>query len=243
MPPLVSAPPAGSAASRTRRVQSREPIPSPTTPEPPADQLAGRFRCGPTGEQWWSPELYRLHGHTPGAAQPSAELMLAHVHPDDRARVEHALAQALDAGRPFAVEHRVQRPDGSTRTAVLFGEAVRDAAGAVTGVDGLVIDVTDGRATPATDPDVDALTTEVEQLRAAMASRAAIEQAKGVVMLLMGCSEQVAFDLLAHISSHTHRKVRDVAGVIVASASGGTSLPADIKAILHDAVPPAPAQR
>ena len=44
-----------------------------------------------------------------------------------------------------------------------------------------------------------------------MASRACIEQAKGILMLLTSCGDQVAFDLLAHISSHTHRKVRDVA--------------------------------
>ena len=46
-----------------------------------------------------------------------------------------------------------------------------------------------------------------------MASRATIEQAKGILMLLTSCGDQVAFDLLAHISSHTHRKVRDVAQV------------------------------
>ena len=57
-------------------------------------------------------------------------------------------------------------------------------------------------------------------------------------MLLMGCGDQVAFDLQAHISSHTHRKVRDVAGAIIDSASGGHPLPADVRAILHDACPP-----
>src|SRR5687767_9372282 len=67
---------------------------------------------------------------------------------------------------------------------------------------------------PPTCPDnerVQALELEVAQLRTAMASRAVIEQAKGVLMLLTGCVEQVAFDLLTHISSHTHRKVRDIA--------------------------------
>jgi AmiR/NasT family two-component response regulator len=71
-----------------------------------------------------------------------------------------------------------------------------------------------------------------------MASRAAIEQAKGILMLLMGCGDQVAFDLLAHISSHTHRKVRDVAVSIIESASGRTPLPGDVREILHDACPP-----
>jgi hypothetical protein len=83
-----------------------------------------------------------------------------------------------------------------------------------------------------------ALELEVTQLRTAMASRAVIEQAKGVLMLLTGCAEQVAFDLLTHISSHTHRKVRDVAQEVVGSATGRCSLPADVKEILRDACPP-----
>jgi AmiR/NasT family two-component response regulator len=71
-----------------------------------------------------------------------------------------------------------------------------------------------------------------------MASRAAIEQAKGILMLLTNCGDQVAFDLLAHISSHTHRKVRDVAVAITESASGHGRLPDDIRGILRDACPP-----
>lgn len=84
----------------------------------------------------------------------------------------------------------------------------------------------------------EALVTEIAQLRMAMASRAAIEQAKGILMLLTGCGEQGAFDLLAHISSHTHRKVREVAVAITESASGRGRLPTDVQAILRDACPP-----
>jgi hypothetical protein len=85
---------------------------------------------------------------------------------------------------------------------------------------------------------VHALEVEVAQLRTAMASRAVIEQAKGVLMLLTGCADQVAFDLLTHISSHTHRKVREIAQELVNSATGRSPLPADVRAILRDACPP-----
>jgi hypothetical protein len=61
-------------------------------------------------------------------------------------------------------------------------------------------------------------------------------------MLLTSCSDSVAFDLLAHISSHTHRKVRDVAESITVSASKQTPLPDDVRAIIRDACPP-PRQR
>ena len=90
---------------------------------------------------------------------------------------------------------------------------------------------------------VQALETEVGQLREAMASRAAIEQAKGILMLLTCSNEQVAFDLLAHISSHTHRKIRDVARSITDSARGSATLPPDVRAIVRDACPPAPTAR
>jgi hypothetical protein len=97
---------------------------------------------------------------------------------------------------------------------------------------------------PATDAErAAALAAEVEQLHEAMASRACIEQAKGILMLLTGCTDQVAFALLSHISAHTHRKLRDVAHAITASASGGAGLPADIRTILRDACPPGPSSR
>jgi hypothetical protein len=91
---------------------------------------------------------------------------------------------------------------------------------------------------PAPDHEVGTMRTELEQLRAAMASRATIEQAKGVLMLLTTCSDQVAFALLTHISSHTHRKLRDVAQEITASAAGSAPLPADVRSLLRDACPP-----
>jgi hypothetical protein len=99
-----------------------------------------------------------------------------------------------------------------------------------------------GSTAPADADRAAALEVEVAQLRAAMASRAAIEQAKGILMLLTGCTDQVAFDLLSHISGHTHRKLREVAQALTASASGGPPLPADIRTILRDACPPAPSR-
>ena len=40
------------------------------------------------------------------------------------------------------------------------------------------------------------------------------------------------------MSSHTHRKVREVAVALTESAAGHARLPEDIAAILHDACPP-----
>ena len=216
--------------------------PRPRAPQAAAGlTAAGRYRYDAgTDAWWWSPEVFVVLGLPSGRTPPTADLLLGAVHPDDQSRVRRALADACSVGTPFALEHRVLRADGGERTVVLVGEPESGPDG-VTALSGLLVDVTDGRLpAPVLDEQVRQLETEVEQLRTAMASRAVIEQAKGVLILLTGCGDQVAFDLLAHISSHTHRKVRDVAAAIIESARGGDALPADVRAILHDACPPGP---
>jgi GAF domain-containing protein len=65
-----------------------------------------------------------------------------------------------------------------------------------------------------------------EQMRQALASRARIEQAKGVLMGARGCTEEEAFDLLVELSQTSNRKLRDVAEAVVDSARGGAQPPA-----------------
>lgn len=54
-----------------------------------------------------------------------------------------------------------------------------------------------------------------EQLQQAMHSRAAIEQAKGIVMDQRRCGPEEAFDILVRLSQDTNRKLRDVAQALV----------------------------
>jgi hypothetical protein len=201
--------------------------------------VTGRYRYDRhTGGWWWSPEMVALHGLPPGTPPPDTETYLAYQHTEDRARVLAAMSAACSSGRDFALETRLIRPDGRERDVVLIGECRTDDTGAVIAVEGMAIDISDCHPPGSPTERAQALQAEVDQLRAAMASRAAIEQAKGILMLLTSCSDQVAFDLLAHISSHTHRKVREIAQVITESASGRGQLPDDVRAIVRDACPP-----
>jgi GAF domain-containing protein len=59
---------------------------------------------------------------------------------------------------------------------------------------------------------------EAEGLRAAMQTRAVIEQAKGMIMADRKCSADEAFRLLTQASNHSNRKLRDVARSIVENA-------------------------
>ena len=205
-------------------------------------RLAGRYRYDRrTSAWWWSPEMFALYGLRPGTAQPCTEVLLSHQHPDDRPRTLEALTGACTSGQPFTLQNRIVRADGQQRTVVLLGEPELEATGGVSAVEGVCIDVTASSPATTETERIRALEAEVEQLKAAMASRSTIEQAKGILMLLTSCGEQVAFDLLAHISSHTHRKVRDVAQSITESARGTSTLPDDVCAIIRDACPPAPA--
>lgn len=225
-PPTSLLPPPGSARARHRRERSGPPT------------SVGRFRCSATSSTWsWSPGLYELLGVAPGGTDPGLDLLLSAVHVDDRETVAEQLRRAFVTGGAVTVQHRLVRPDGEVRRVVLFGELEHDPDGGMSALAGLVLDITP-EPTPVDGNPVAQLTTEVEQLRAALVSRATIEQAKGAVMLLTGCSQEAAFDLLAHFSSTTHRKVRDVATAILDSASGRAPLPEDLQQALRDACPP-----
>ena len=62
-----------------------------------------------------------------------------------------------------------------------------------------------------------------EQMKQAMATRAAIEQAKGIIMRDRACSPDEAFDALVRLSQETHLKLRDLAQRLVEHVSAGGS--------------------
>ncbi|HST86440.1 MAG TPA: GAF and ANTAR domain-containing protein [Kineosporiaceae bacterium] len=59
---------------------------------------------------------------------------------------------------------------------------------------------------------------EVSQMRRALASRASIEQAKGILMRDQRCTADEAFAILREKSSRTNRKLRDIAQSIIDEA-------------------------
>jgi len=61
---------------------------------------------------------------------------------------------------------------------------------------------------------------EIAQLRSALASRDVIGQAKGVIMVVHGCSADQAFAMLRALSQRTNVKLRDVAAQVVSDRPG-----------------------
>src|SRR3954447_16974419 len=135
-------------------------------------RIAGRYRYDrETGAWWWSSEMFGLHGLADGAGEPTTELLLQQLHPDDRARTLEALTRACTAAAAFALEVRVQAGEVE-RAVVLVGEPDSDHGGRVRAVEGTCVDISTGRPPGSEAEQVHLLQTEVSQLRAAMASRA-----------------------------------------------------------------------
>ncbi|UGY92355.1 ANTAR domain-containing protein [Streptomyces gobiensis] len=74
-----------------------------------------------------------------------------------------------------------------------------------------------------------------EQLERALASRAVIDQARGMLMALAPCSNDRAWDLLVDVSQHCNIKLRDVAAALVATTKDQT-LPEPIQRELRRAL-------
>lgn len=100
----------------------------------------------PTGHTLkWSAETDRIFGLVPGEFDERLETFFAMVHPADREAVRRAAAAAIQHDTPYAMDHRVVRPDGSV--AWVHEEAVveRDDQGRPLRMIGTVLDITERR--------------------------------------------------------------------------------------------------
>jgi PAS domain S-box-containing protein len=97
----------------------------------------------------WSDEVFRIHGLPVGAPPPLAKAM-EFYHPDDRARVQALLTEAVAEKRDFGWQARVVRTDGSVRHVVAQGQVEFDDIGRMTGMFGVFQDVTDRALADAT---------------------------------------------------------------------------------------------
>ena len=93
----------------------------------------------------YSSELLRIHGLPPDTGPVSYAQFLGTIHPDDRARVEQSIRQAMEHPGEHAFSHRVLRPDGTVRVVEATSEAVLDASGRPARLIGSVQDVTERR--------------------------------------------------------------------------------------------------
>jgi PAS domain S-box-containing protein len=90
----------------------------------------------------WSDETYRIFGLTPGTLDKHRENFLALIHPQDKARVDQALTDALSGLRDYDLDYRITLPDGTEKIIHAQAEVLRKNDGKPLMLRGTVHDVT-----------------------------------------------------------------------------------------------------
>jgi transcriptional regulator with GAF, ATPase, and Fis domain len=206
----------GVAAASVTLVQPRGLVTMAATAPLAADLDAGQYRAGagPCVDA-------ALRGHAVAVVDAGDE----HAAGDFVALARrHGVTGVLCVGMP--VGHRVSGSLNLYRTVEgAFDSVARELARAFAGCAAGAV-VTAAAAEQSADT--------ARHLRLAMASRAVIEQAKGVLLARHGCSPEDAFERLAAESQRTNRKLRDVARDVVAGAHRPAPDPAPPPAPLRE---------
>lgn len=150
-----------------------------------------------------------MYGYEPGSVQPTTKLLLSHKHPDDRAHVQEILDYALQSAGSFSSRHRFVDTKGRVHDALVVADRMLDDAGAVVGSAGYYIDLT----TTFDETRQEVLDSALPDL---FDNRAAIEQAKGVLMFVYRVSAEQAFRVLQWRSQETNVKLRSLARQLLA---------------------------
>jgi hypothetical protein len=171
-------------------------------------ELVGSFSYVAADNNWsMSREVYTMHGLLPGTPM-TTEMVLAFEHPDDRLPAAELLGKVLSSGKPFCFPHRIINTAGQVRNVVIIGGVTRDAAGHTVRIDGYALDLTDSQSRYAQ-------RAGTEAIRGALEHRAAIEQAKGALMLAYGINPAAAIELLKWHSRQNNVKLHLIAERLV----------------------------
>jgi PAS domain S-box-containing protein len=124
--------------------------------------------------EWISPEIEAIVGYPPSDFIDNAVRTFASVtHPDDVEGVEVAVFAAAESGRPYGLEYRLVRPDGTVRWVLERGQ-VLEAADGRQWLDGVIFDITARRAAEEALREHEVMQAQLAELRA---SRARIVEA------------------------------------------------------------------
>jgi PAS domain S-box-containing protein len=75
----------------------------------------GSWAFDPDGFDYWSAELFRMHGLDPAGKAPSVQEYLGFVHPQDRHSMADLINRLVVEDTPFDATKRIVRPDGEVR--------------------------------------------------------------------------------------------------------------------------------
>lgn len=96
----------------------------------------------PGGNLRWTPSLELVHGLEPGSFGGRFEDFKRLIHPEDRDYVMNEINRAVETKSPYAVEYRIQRPDGAVLWIEARGQIKCDKKGNPSEMMGIGIDIT-----------------------------------------------------------------------------------------------------
>ena len=94
-----------------------------------------------SGKLTWSEETCRIHDEPPGF-QPVLETAISYYVPAHRGMVTERVGACLETGQPFDFEAEIVTAKGHRLWVRAVGEAVRNAGGVITGMEGAFQDIT-----------------------------------------------------------------------------------------------------
>src|SRR5947207_12282981 len=95
------------------------------------------------GEVSWSEEHFRIFGFDPKKTEPSFQLFLGTVHPEDRSFIERSLDEAVREKRGFDMEFRIALADGTVKHVQGVGRPVVGESGEVDRYIGTTVDISE----------------------------------------------------------------------------------------------------
>ncbi len=90
-----------------------------------------------------SAEYYRIFGQPAEAFGEAPTAVIEHVDAPDQSKLRTVLCEALQRGRPYGIDFRIQRPSGEMRRLYEQVEVVRNNAGEVEQIQAITQDITD----------------------------------------------------------------------------------------------------
>ncbi|MFM1722094.1 PAS domain-containing protein [Rhodococcus sp. PAM 2766] len=175
------------------------PVASAEPAAPPLSPAVGSFRFFSKSQLWqWSAEVAHMHGY-PDAMEVTTELVLGHKHPDDIERIATTIQTLIASGRAFCSRHRIIDIHGHEHPVMVISHKMLDKDGTGLRSEGFYIDLTGTR-------DIDVEEVIDSRVADAAASRAAIEQVKGMFMpcLRHRCRDRLPPTHLA-VPGHQHQ--------------------------------------
>jgi signal transduction histidine kinase len=94
-----------------------------------------------SGKIYWSQETFRILEYD-SATEPTLELVLDRIHPEDRALVQQVIDRVSREGKDFDLEYRLLMPDDSVKYLRVVGRALKNESGSFEFV-GAVMDFTE----------------------------------------------------------------------------------------------------